>query len=177
HGAIPIHLGGTVEAGIASAVATAREAARVAGRAFADHARLAPPEALAAALAPMVNLTLYVCARNAEMRDAAGKRERPANPRPTKTSAGPRLFPPDRPTTWDVGYRTGAALAAASASAGEPQGGTHASPRPHIRRAHWHHFWTGPRAGEREIALRWLPPIPVNVDDEHGIVPTIHPTE
>lgn len=43
---------------------------------------------------------------------------------------------------------------------------THASSRPLIRRAHWHHFWTGPRDGERKLILQWLPPIPVGADDE-----------
>ena len=30
--------------------------------------------------------------------------------------------------------------------------------RPHMRRGHWHHYWTGPRKGERKIILRWIPP-------------------
>jgi hypothetical protein len=41
--------------------------------------------------------------------------------------------------------------------------------RPHIRRAHWHHYWIGPRAApaeERELVVRWLPPILVNVEEE-----------
>ncbi len=29
----------------------------------------------------------------------------------------------------------------------------------HPPRAHWHHFWTGPRDGERRLVLRWLHPI------------------
>ena len=46
--------------------------------------------------------------------------------------------------------------------------------RPHIRRAHWHGFRTGAmkRADgtdipthQRQLNLRWLPPIPVNVQD------------
>lgn len=57
----------------------------------------------------------------------------------------------------DVGCRIGADLRAysRSASRGEHNGGT---VRPHMRRAHWHHFWTGPRNGERKLVLRWLSP-------------------
>lgn len=46
----------------------------------------------------------------------------------------------------------------------EHQRGTHESPRPHVRRAHWHHFGTDPRDGERKLVVKWLPPIPVNYD-------------
>jgi hypothetical protein len=45
--------------------------------------------------------------------------------------------------------------------------------RPHIRRAHWHTFRRGPRDGEQTRVIRWLPPIPVNVD-ETGVIPTIY---
>lgn len=41
----------------------------------------------------------------------------------------------------------------------DPQGGTHASPRPHIRGAHAHLYWTG--VGRTEPRVRFLPPIPV----------------
>ena len=40
------------------------------------------------------------------------------------------------------------------------------SKRPHIRRAHWHTYWIGPREAkypERQAIPKWLPPIPVNV--------------
>lgn len=30
--------------------------------------------------------------------------------------------------------------------------------RAHIRRGHYHHFWTGPKAGERKLICKWLPP-------------------
>jgi hypothetical protein len=67
------------------------------------------------------------------------------------------------------------------ASAGSPseEGASHASPRPHYRRAHWHHFWTGPRnvPGERKLILKWLPPIPVGIqdldDDSENIKPFV----
>ena len=69
--------------------------------------------------------------------------------------------------TWhDVGYRIGAELRSykrAESVRGEHQGGT---VRPHMRRAHWHHYWTGPRNGERKLVLKWLAPTMVNVGSD-----------
>jgi len=114
---------------------------------------------------PLVSLALYLCARNAEIGDGT---RLPKNPKPTKTKRGLRIFAPDKPTIWDVGVRLGAALRDAMSrevSAGSSGGGTHASPRAHVRRAHWHHFLMGPRdADVRKYVLKWLPPIPVNLD-------------
>ena len=66
--------------------------------------------------------------------------------------------------TWDVGIRIGRALRRYKTAVAEHEHGTHDSPRPHIRRAHWHHFWTGPREGKRKLVIKRLSPIPVNFD-------------
>ena len=63
----------------------------------------------------------------------------------------------------DVGYRVGSELRAYRRYAsehGEDGGGT---VRPHMRRAHWHHYWTGPRNGERRLVLKWIAPTMVGV--------------
>lgn len=119
---------------------------------------------LKAVMAPRISLLLYLCTVNSEIRDEKTRMKRPANPEPMKTRKGPKLFPAASPTAWDVGVRIGAAIRAAQdREKSEPQGGTHASPRPHVRRAHWHSFLTGP--GRQERVLKWLPPIPINMDD------------
>ena len=53
--------------------------------------------------------------------------------------------------------------------------GTHASPRPHIRRAHWHSFWVGKKdqPDARSVTLKWLPPIPVNVPGVEDLTTTV----
>lgn len=137
---------------------------------------------LANDLAPLVALVLYLCAQNA---DFGTEGLRPTNPQPKPTKKGVRLFPPDRPTTWDVGVRLGVALRRAAAAETEGnESGLHAGPRPHIRRAHWHSYRTGPMkdaAGDalpahaRELSLRWLPPIPVNLEDLDDLPATIRP--
>lgn len=132
---------------------------------------------------PLVSLLLYLCSQNAEIGDGT---RAPANPAPTRTKKGWRMFPPDRPMVWDVGVRLGAALRRAYHADQTGQDGTHAGPRPHVRRAHWHGFRTGPMkradgseipAGARQLTLKWLPPIPVNVDDAAELPATVRAVE
>ncbi|AXV99234.1 hypothetical protein CJO80_27150 (plasmid) [Ralstonia solanacearum] len=141
---------------------------------------------LAAEIAPLLTLLLYLCAAPDEI---GAPDRRPTNPAPKRTKTGWRMFPADRLTTWDVGARVGAALrlayhASETASGGD---GSHAGPRPHIRRAHWHGFRSGPRKREdgseipavsRRFDLRWLPPIPVNAelgDELPAVIRTVKP--
>ena len=76
---------------------------------------------------------------------------------------------PREPQVWDVGVRVSRFIREYSSSSNsvEYRGGSHASPRPHIRSAHWHTFWTGPRKEQfpiRKPVVKWIPPIPVGVD-------------
>lgn len=74
---------------------------------------------------------------------------------------------------WDVGVRVGAAIRQQKEQQEKPkqtrEGGTHQSPRPHMRRGHWHHYWTGPRSNpnEQKLILKWLSPMAIaaNSDD------------
>lgn len=142
----------------------------------------APPsdsaQQCAQALAPLLSLVLYLCAADAEIGDGA----HPIKPEPKRTKRGWRLFPADAPRTWDVGVRIGAALRAAyhAQETGQtdidPQTGK-ARPRPHVRRAHWHGFWTGPKLvpDMRRLALKWLPPIPVNITSADALPAVVRP--
>lgn len=124
--------------------------------------------------APLVSVLLYLCSETPDMSDLRGRRSAPGNPMPVKIKQGLRTFPASGPTTWLTGYRVGTALRLATDGRqddrGAAGGGTHASPRPHIRRAHWHTYWTGPRGSSQTPVLRWLPPIPVGAGE---LVPTI----
>ena len=44
--------------------------------------------------------------------------------------------------------------------------------RPHVRAAHWHHYWVGPRAdaSKRRLVVRWLEPIFVGAGEPDTIV-------
>jgi hypothetical protein len=102
-------------------------------------------------------LVFYLCSKEPEYKTGAT----PTRPHPKRTKKGWKLFPASRPRYWHVGHETGEAIARAR-DRRRMTGRT--GPEPHIRRAHWHGFWTGPREGERHLEVRWLPPIPVNVD-------------
>lgn len=109
-----------------------------------------PTRKLVTTIAPLVSLLLYLCSDVPDY----GDREPPAHPsrKGHKTATEPRA--------WDVGVRIGAALRSAQRASGEAgEGGTHASPRAHVRAAHWHLYWTGPKTTSQRLVVRWLSPI------------------
>lgn len=117
-------------------------------------------------LTPFISLVLYICSVNADY-GAAG---RPRHPSRQPIRKG-KIQVANEPRTWDIGVRIGPALRRAAATSERETGDrTHASPRPHYRRAHWHHYWTGPRnePDRRKMILKWLPPIPVGISDLDG---------
>lgn len=124
------------------------------------------PQLLAAerTLAPLVSrvlsLVLYLCSSEPDL-------TRKLPPRP---GSGRKLspVPQQQPTVWPVGLRIGAALREyerAESERGEPTG---RGVRPHMRRAHWHHYWVG--KGRSEIALRWVAPVAVGSGEAPAVV-------
>ena len=83
------------------------------------------------------------------------------------SSRGPPAPPTNGdPTVLEVGFRLGAALRAHRTHSSGPGEGRHASPLPHVRTAHWHTYWYGPRDATvtlRTAKRRWLAPILVNL--------------
>jgi len=127
-------------------------------------------ENIAEAVTPLLNLVLYLCS---EAADLGG--ERPQRPKPVRTKRGWKMFPPDAPRVWTVGERIGSALRSAHLAEQTGQRETtpdgRQSPRPHVRRAHWHTYRVGP--GRSDAIIKWLPPIPINIAGG-DIIPTIH---
>lgn len=166
----PLHLGAwTLQESISR---MASEAGRQAVSRGFDPVTNAEVNELKRVVEPILSLVLYVCTQASEIGDAGRK---PEHPQPTKTKRGVQYFAPDKPTTWEVGVRLGAALRRAFQAQETHAEGSNAGPRPHIRRAHWHGFRSGPRlkpdgseipATMRAFDLKWLPPIPVNLSDE-----------
>jgi hypothetical protein len=134
---------------------------------------------------PILSLLLYLCSQSPDL-TRRGKPDLPANPEPVRTRrTGWRLFAADGPREWDVGVRIGAALRAAYAreeTGGEASAsGRHV--RPHVRRAHWHTILSGARlrndgtpipSAERRAELRWMPPIPVAIEDAGELPSVVH---
>lgn len=169
---LPIHLhGGGLEQSLWAAFGEAGRQALahgVGGGVAAAATQLAAP--MAEAVAPLVSLLLYLCSEAAEV---AGTWP-PERPQEQRTKRGARLFPPTAPKAWEVGERVGAVLRASEEAAqggeGSPQG-RRAGPRPHVRRTHWHTYYTGPRDAPTPV-VRWVAPVVVG---GAGSVPTIHP--
>lgn len=156
---MPIHLG---KWSLGEAVARALDVSRVHALATGMEIPGSAQRDLSETAAPLVSLLLYLCADEAEIGDG---KVQPTRPVPKRTKHGWRLFAAEKPSVWDVGVRLGAALRRAQAAQQievSKESGTHARPRAHIRRAHWHTFLSG--AGRTDRRLKWLPPIPVNVD-------------
>ncbi len=114
----------------------------------------------------MLSLTLYLCSDKPDIDNLREPGTSPHRPEPKKVKGGMKLFPAQKPTIWEVGRTIGQALRNAARQANEYQGGTHASPKAHIRRGHWHGYWTGPRTGKQEFTLKWLHPMLVNIARE-----------
>lgn len=119
--------------------------ARAAGVAL-DEETAAAAAKDAAATAPLVSLVLYLCSDDAEILDPKRPERRPAYRHPDAKAGKPA----PHPTVWQVGRRLGDQLREARVRLG---------PRAHVRRAHWHGYWTGPKAGPRKLELRWLSPM------------------
>lgn len=94
---------------------------------------------------------------------------RPDRPQARKTNKGLRMFPATKVNVWDVGVRMGAALRRAKAKVnvfldtedmiGSKNTKQRSSPRPHVRCAHRHGYWTGPRGGNQNFIVKWLHPV------------------
>lgn len=132
-------------------------------------------------LTPVINLLLYLCAdREITLNNNVIE---PENPQPKNTKKGWRLFAKQKTSFYDVGVRIGAALRKArtqhstSADTGNKK-------QAHVRRAHWHTIVSGKRknddgslidASDRKRELRWLPPMPINVENIDNMPATIKP--
>jgi hypothetical protein len=172
---LAVHLSGTLSEGISAMIDESLRQAKLHKQELPENAIRYLRETMPDSLSGMVSLTLYLCSTTAEIIPRKGIR-----PNLRHAKRGSAIFAAQEPVVWDVAYRIGRTLRAAEVKPTRDQGGTHASPRAHIRRAHWHSFWTGEKAKvgvaretNRQLVLRWLPPTPVNADDDEPI-PTVH---
>ena len=122
----------------------------------------------------MIQLLLYICSDEPDMPEIEHPQKR------RRLSGSVRA--PEEPRVWDVGVRVSAAIrnfngrqsTAYTNIADAATAGSHASPRPHVRSAHWHTYWTGPRDAafpSRKPVMRWIPPLPIGMNWK-GELPT-----
>lgn len=142
------------------------------GRLDKEHIPEEPWQQYKAIISQLLSLILYICSEQPDVSPSDGGQSFPPSiPTEKKTKQGWRLFQAAKPTIWSVGETIARQIQAGR----ELAHGTHAGPRPHIRRAHWHGFWSGtikPHEGlepkPRRFDLRWLPPIPVAMADDEN---------
>lgn len=115
-------------------------------------------EKIASEVQPVIARILYICSDEPEITDRDQPDQQPQRPKPKRIKKGWRLFPPDKPRVWHVGDQLGQQLRNANESHPRETTANRKKTRPHLRRAHWHGFWTGPRDGERKFNYKWLPP-------------------
>lgn len=109
-----------------------------------------------------ISLLLYLCSEEPDIERV--ENELPKRPKPTKVKGGWKLFPPKKPKVWRIGEKIASQIQQYTK---EPTGAEHASPAPHIRRAHWHGYWTGSAGTDkRKFIYKWLPPIVVNANEK-----------
>ena len=113
----------------------------------------------------LLSVLLYLCSDEAEIGE-------PPQARPPRVVQGKKrpIAPAAKKTTVHAaGYRIGAKIRMArerqASSHSEPTGNTRAV-TPHVRRAHWHTFWSGPRDGERRPNVKWLSPMLIGFDSD-----------
>lgn len=105
-----------------------------------------------------INMILYLCADDPDLHRSA----------PIPRQRGPRKDVAAYSDVIDVGTEQGAIIRRArqvveSHTASAPAG-THKSPTPHVRRAHWHLYWMG--TGRTTPAIKWIMPIFVGGGDK-----------
>lgn len=121
---------------------------------------LAAERALSPLVGRVLSLVLYLCSADPDL-------TRRLPPRP---GTGRKLSPApqQQPTIWPVGLRIGAALREYERSQSEPGEPTGRHVRPHMRKAHWHHYWAG--SGHSDLVLRWIAPVAVGAGDAAAVV-------
>lgn len=124
-------------------------------------------------ISPYISVLLYLCSENADIKDSSGSRLLPSNPKSQKLKKGFRTVAADKVTIWNVGYQLADRLKKAkevertklddstAETSSIDKSLTHASAKPHVRRAHWHGYWVGSKS-DKHFVLKWLHPILVN---------------
>nr|DAG81397.1 MAG TPA: hypothetical protein [Caudoviricetes sp.] len=80
----------------------------------------------------------------------------------------------------NVGLRIGAAIRknkAKPSPSAETEPGTGSKKSPHSRRGHWHHYWTGPRDGDRKLILKWVAPTFINLKNKTQDTVVVYPVK
>lgn len=154
---IPIHIGPwTVTEAIDRAIGEAVRQASTVGINLSTNTD--DIEGLSAAVNPLVSILLYLCSDEPDIDDERQPGSHPEKPSPKKTKRGWRLFPADKPRIWSVGGAIGKQLR----DNGSDDGANGRTTKAHLRRGHWHGYWTGSKAEQQKFKYNWISPMVVS---------------
>jgi len=112
------------------------------------------PDAHNRLLSKLINVVLYICSTNCDVIDKSPSVMINPFGKKWKKSGKFQLLPAMRHKYFSVGDNFSKQI---QESQREAKASTNPI-RPHVRRAHWHGFWTGPKTGVRDFILKWIPP-------------------
>lgn len=111
-------------------------------------------------MSSILSLLLWLCSEEPDISNIRGEPVSPENPVSRKVRKITRIYPAAGPTVLTVAARLGGEIRQSRDQVDYESGKT--IRKAHIRKAHWHGFWSGPRAGERKFSVKWLPPVLVS---------------
>jgi hypothetical protein len=137
-----------------------------------------PVTEIAGMVITALQFVLYLCASNADIREDPPEVHIPDSERHKKVMT---IQDKAREVkSFSVGIRIGAAIRKAQRKPPadpDAEKGTGSAKRPHSRRGHWHHYWTGPKDGDRKLVLKWTAPTFIHADDIDDNIITFHPVK
>ena len=112
-------------------------------------------------------LLLYICAINADVSEDKTQKSICIQ---SKTSV-PFTKPKDvfrEICKWNVGFRIGNTFKTFESD--NASSGIGSKKRPHVRRAHFHHYWVGKKGEERKLVIKWISSMYVNASGCNDII-------
>lgn len=122
------------------------------------------PVTLHTTLKNITSILLYICQPEPDItNDNENVDLEKLKPDAKKTSKGVKLFEAIKVKRFCVGHKTGEAMRTSLANF--HANSSHKTKSPHVRRAHWHGYWTGSKlAGEQTFSYKWVAPSIINGD-------------
>lgn len=122
----------------------------------------------------MIQMVLYLCAENKDVVEAKRLEfnKKNTNVKKKKKRSGQTEAKVQR---WDVGTTISREFKQMVYTPKESAHGTGLGgcKAPHMRKAHWHHYWTGSK-DNRKLIVKWVPPMYINKSIRKDPVPTIN---
>ena len=121
-------------------------------------------------LGKVLSLLLYLCSEEPDLPDDYA----PVRIRDKMFGTQRRCIAPQNSSVWPVGVRLGALFRKAAQDAqysGDSAEGPSGTVRPHVRRAHWHTYWIGPKSAQTAL-LRWIAPVIVGANPGRNTLST-----